>query len=145
MEGALDHLGMGSLQGKRIAVQGTGNVARYLIQKLLEKGVEKVYFVVESDLRVSIHSSLSKYVKFDSFFFFFYFAQVIASDISEASIATARALMQNDPRLETRLVPLGDNSILFEPSVHVVAPCALGGILNSDTIPKIKAKIVCGA
>ncbi len=24
-------------------VQGTGNVARYLIQKLLEKGVEKVF------------------------------------------------------------------------------------------------------
>ncbi len=35
-------------------------------------------------------------------------------------------------------------SILFQ-ECDVLSPCAIGGILNSETIPKIKAKIVCGA
>lgn len=33
---------------------------------------------------------------------------------------------------------------MFE-NVDIVSPCALGGILNAQTIPQIKAKIVCGA
>jgi len=44
-----------------------------------------------------------------------------------------------------RLVEMGDDSVLFDESADIVAPCATGGILNEDTIPQIKAKIVCGA
>ncbi|MFW5913469.1 MAG: Glu/Leu/Phe/Val family dehydrogenase [Bacillota bacterium] len=33
---------------------------------------------------------------------------------------------------------------IYEQDVDVFAPCALGGMLNDDTIPKIKAKIVAG-
>lgn len=29
--------------------------------------------------------------------------------------------------------------------VDILAPCGLGGVLNDDTIPKIKATVVCGA
>lgn len=29
--------------------------------------------------------------------------------------------------------------------MDAISPCAVGGILNDDTIPKIKAKIICGA
>jgi len=29
--------------------------------------------------------------------------------------------------------------------VDALAPCAVGGILNPQTIPNIKAKIICGA
>lgn len=36
------------------------------------------------------------------------------------------------------------NDILFE-EVDVLSPCALGGILNPDTLPKLKCKIVAGA
>lgn len=36
------------------------------------------------------------------------------------------------------------NTILFE-DVDVVAPCALGGVINADTIPKLKAQVIAGA
>jgi leucine dehydrogenase len=34
---------------------------------------------------------------------------------------------------------------IYAQNVDVFAPCALGGILNEDTIPQLKAGIVCGA
>ena len=52
---------------------------------------------------------------------------------------------------ELKQVAKDDFSILFEGTlnliidVDVLVPCAIGGILNKDTIPKIKAKIVCGS
>lgn len=42
MEAALDHVGLGTLTGKRIAMQGTGNVGAAMIAELLERGVESV-------------------------------------------------------------------------------------------------------
>lgn len=42
---ALDYVGMPGLRGKRIAVQGAGNVARFMIERLLEKGVAEVIAV----------------------------------------------------------------------------------------------------
>jgi len=45
---------------------------------------------------------------------------------------------------EARVVHKNDVSILSE-ECDILAPCATGGILNSDTIPNIKAKIICGA
>ncbi|MEN8194373.1 MAG: Glu/Leu/Phe/Val dehydrogenase dimerization domain-containing protein, partial [Bacteroidota bacterium] len=50
----------------------------------------------------------------------------------------------NEESFETRLVDKGVNSILFE-ECDILAPCATGGILNKNTIPNIKAKIICGA
>jgi len=47
MEGALDVLGMGDLTGKRVAIQGCGNVARPLMRNLLDKGVASI---VASDI-----------------------------------------------------------------------------------------------
>ncbi len=32
----------------------------------------------------------------------------------------------------------------FECDVDVISPCALGAVLNDDTIPKIKAKVIAG-
>lgn len=37
-----------------------------------------------------------------------------------------------------------DPDKIYKMEVDVFAPCALGGVLNSDTIPEIKAKIVAG-
>ena len=51
-------------------------------------------------------------------------------------------LIGNDFHL--RIVAKGDNSILFH-EVDAVCPCATGAILNPETIPRIKAKIICGA
>jgi glutamate dehydrogenase/leucine dehydrogenase len=42
MEGALDELGLGTLEGKRVAMQGAGNVATFMMEGLLERGVAQV-------------------------------------------------------------------------------------------------------
>lgn len=116
MEGALAFLGMGDLQGKRVAVQGLGNVASAMVQTLWERGV----------------------------------AAVIATDINPDAIARAEAQFarrrgREGQIFQAKLVQPGDNSVLFTPNVDIVSPCALGGILNEQTIPQIQAKIVCGA
>lgn len=109
MEAALDHLGKGSLAGKTIAMQGAGNVAGFMIDELVARGVGKV----------------------------------IATDITQERCDEVRARFAGKP-VEIRLAPPGDDAILAEPC-DVLAPCALGGILNPTTIPTIQAPIVCGA
>ncbi len=42
MEAALEFLGMGSVEGKHIAIQGAGNVASFMIGELLEKGARRL-------------------------------------------------------------------------------------------------------
>ena len=42
MEGALAELGQGELEGKRIAMQGAGNVATFMMKGLLERGVGSI-------------------------------------------------------------------------------------------------------
>ncbi len=42
MEAALDFLGMGGLEGKKVAMQGTGNVGLAMIEQLLERGVRQI-------------------------------------------------------------------------------------------------------
>ena len=70
-------------------------------------------------------------------------AKVIACDIFEESVTRANKKFK-DYNFEAYVVDKDDNSILFE-SCDVVSPCAVGATLNATTIPKIKAKIVCGA
>lgn len=68
--------------------------------------------------------------------------KVIASDIDPRRVAEASEV--HGDWLDARLVDRGDNGILAE-QVHIVAPCAVGGVLNEETIGTIKAPIVCGA
>ncbi len=70
-------------------------------------------------------------------------AKVIAADINSDVVEEVKKKFADKP-LETRVVKKDDLSILFE-ECDIVAPCATGAILNDDTIPKIKAKIICGA
>ena len=69
--------------------------------------------------------------------------KVIATDIN-ADIVNAMKIKFADKNLEARVTEIGDDSILFE-ECDILAPCAVGAILNDKTIPKIKAKIICGA
>jgi glutamate dehydrogenase/leucine dehydrogenase len=70
-------------------------------------------------------------------------ARIVATDISDAALAAASQRFAGAP-VELELVNPGDDDILRRPC-DIVAPCALGGVLNPDTIPNIAARIVCGA
>jgi leucine dehydrogenase len=93
-------LGRKDLKGLRVAVQGVGNVGRYLCQYLHEHG-----------------------------------AKLFVSDISEERLKHVETLYG--------ATIVGQNDI-FGLDVDVFAPCALGGILNSKTLPLMKAPIIAG-
>ena len=109
MEGALAHLEMGTLAGKRVVMQGTGNVGAAMIGELLQRGV----------------------------------AAIVASELSAERRAELAQQFAGAP-LELVAAEPGDNSILARPC-DILAPNALGGILNQETIPTIRARVVCGA
>jgi glutamate dehydrogenase/leucine dehydrogenase len=109
MQAALDFTGKASIAGKRIVVQGLGNVASAMIRNLIEQGV----------------------------------GSVVASDISPHKVEAARARYAGAP-VEIRLLAPNDTTLFREPC-DVFAPCALGGVLNPETVPLLNAPIVCGA
>jgi glutamate dehydrogenase/leucine dehydrogenase len=108
MEAALDFLAMGTIAGKTIALQGTGNVGSEMIPLLLERGVRRI----------------------------------VAADVSAARRSALLDTYAGHP-LEIHLVRPGNLDVLFEPC-DVLAPAALGGVLNPKTIPEIQASLVCG-
>jgi leucine dehydrogenase len=109
MEGALDHLGLGDLHGKVVAMQGVGNVGGYMLPLLLERGV----------------------------------ARVVAADVSDEVVRTLTHRHPTD-RVQIRTVAATDREILAEPC-DILAPNALGGVLDPDSIARLRTKIVCGA
>ena len=93
-------LGLDSLSGLRVAVQGVGNVGRYLCQDLRTAG-----------------------------------AKLVVTDIDSKAVAYA---VQN---FDAKAVPPDG---IYSQDADIFAPCALGGILNDQTIPQLKAGIVVG-
>lgn len=94
-------LGTDSLEGLTVAVQGMGNVGRYLVEHLQKAG-----------------------------------AKLIITDIREDNIEAA--------------LKFGPAEVVKPDAIHAVdcdvfAPCALGGGLNPNTIPEIKATVIAGA
>ena len=63
-------------------------------------------------------------------------ARLIVSDINPASLDRAR---------QSGLDTLDDPRDIYDQECDIFAPCALGGILNDDTIPRLKCRIVAGA
>ncbi len=108
MEAALAHAGRGTLQGKKVAMQGLGNVATAMVGELVARG-----------------------------------ASVLACDISPERCADVQQRFADDP-VEVRHVATTDLGIFAEPC-DILAPNALGGVLNPTTIPMLATKIVCGA
>lgn len=70
-------------------------------------------------------------------------AKIVATEINDQRRAALLDRHAGKP-VEIREVAPGDDSILAEPC-DIVAPNALGGVLGPDTIPTIRARIVCGA
>ena len=69
--------------------------------------------------------------------------KVIAADINSELVEEVKKKYSGQP-LEARTVTTNDSSVLFE-NCDILAPCATGAVLNPQTIPSIKAKIICGA
>jgi valine dehydrogenase (NAD+) len=65
-------------------------------------------------------------------------AKVVATDVSERALEWARA---THPQVDL----VDDVQELITSDIDVYAPCALGGALNDDTVPVLRAKIIAGA
>ena len=63
-------------------------------------------------------------------------AELLGADISDERVRHAQE--------KFNLTPV-DLDAAFSEDCDIFAPCALGGALNSDTIPFLRASIVCGA
>lgn len=94
-------LGVDSLKGIKIAVQGVGNVGYRLAKHLHDDG-----------------------------------AELVVSDIFSEN--TERAVRE----LGARVV---EGDAIFDQDVDIFAPCALGAIINDNTIDRLKACVVAGA
>ncbi|MCA9491590.1 MAG: Glu/Leu/Phe/Val dehydrogenase [Myxococcales bacterium] len=92
--------GSSDVAGKKVAIQGVGNVGFHLARFLHESGARLVY-----------------------------------SDINHRNIKRAMELFGGE-------VVEGDD--FFKSDCDVLAPCAIGGIVNKTTIPMIRAPIIAG-
>ena len=63
-------------------------------------------------------------------------ARLIVTDISQSALDRAR---------EQDLEVLEDPLAIYGVDCEIFAPCALGGILNDETIPRLKCKVVAGS
>lgn len=92
--------GNDSLQGRSVAVQGAGNVARYLCEHLAKEG-----------------------------------ARIFVTDIFEEKAREVAA--------HTGATLVGPEKI-FDVEAEVFSPCALGAVVNDETLPRFKFKIIAG-
>lgn len=70
-------------------------------------------------------------------------AALILTDINEEGLNAAKAeLSEGDADERVKIVKPDD---IFAMEADVFAPCAMGGVLNDDTIPQLKVDIIAGA
>lgn len=93
--------GSADLGGKRVAIQGCGNVGYNLAKELHTVG-----------------------------------ARLIVSDVDPQKVKTTVNAFDAETVSPEEI---------YSVDADVFAPCALGGIINDQTIPRLKASIVCGA
>ena len=62
-------------------------------------------------------------------------AELIVADLDPARAARTAA------ELDAQAV---DPAAIYDQPVDLLAPCAMGAVLNDETIPRLRAKIVCG-
>ena len=93
-------LNRSSLDGLKVAVQGVGNVGRFVCKILNEAG-----------------------------------AELIIADVNPEAVAYA---VDN---FGAKVVAPDE---IYSQDVDIFSPCAIGGVLNEDTIPQLKTSIVAG-
>ncbi|WP_240326822.1 Leu/Phe/Val dehydrogenase [Aeribacillus pallidus] len=64
-------------------------------------------------------------------------AKLIATDIFAESLTFVR---ENYPQVD-----IIEPDEIYSVDCDIFSPCALGGVLNDETIPQLKCKVVCGA
>jgi leucine dehydrogenase len=69
--------------------------------------------------------------------------KIIASDVNP-DLVEKRKREFTGRNLDARAVE-GEDDWIFRAECDILSPCATGAVLNPRTIPKIKARIVCGA
>ncbi len=92
--------GNDSLKGRKIAVQGAGQVARYLCEHLYNEG-----------------------------------AEIYITDIVDAKIKRV---------LETVKAKVIKPEEIYDTDAEIFSPNALGGIINDETIERLKAEVIAG-
>jgi valine dehydrogenase (NAD+) len=65
-------------------------------------------------------------------------AEVVATDVNPKALEWARTT-------HPQVALVDDAAALVAADIDVYAPCALGGALNDDTVPVLRAKVVAGA
>lgn len=98
--GAVERWGTSDLAGRRVALQGLGNVGMHLARLLRARG-----------------------------------ARLVVADVAEAKVAEARQ------QLGAEAVATRD---ILAVEADILAPCALGGILDRDTVEGLRVEVVCG-
>ena len=63
-------------------------------------------------------------------------AKLVVTDINDAALAKAEAM---------GVAAIVEPDAIFDVECDIFAPCALGGSLNSGTIPRLRSPVVCGA
>jgi leucine dehydrogenase len=62
-------------------------------------------------------------------------ARLVVADLDPARVA----------RAQTEFAARATDVVaIYDADAHIFAPCALGGVLNDATIPRLKARLVCG-
>lgn len=89
-----------SFEGLKVAVQGVGNVGRFICKNLHEAG-----------------------------------AELIIADVNPEAVAYA---------VENFGAKAVDPEEIYSQDVDIFSPCAMGGVLNDDTIPQLNTSIVAG-
>jgi len=96
-----EQLGVESVDGLRVAVQGVGSVGLHLCKLLLDAG-----------------------------------AKIVVADVNRDNLRRATGI--------DGVQKVSPREILYA-DVDILAPCALGNVLNSETIPRIRANVIAGA
>lgn len=65
-------------------------------------------------------------------------AHVLVTDVNDQAVHRVR---EAHPQVQV----LADADALTRAELDIYAPCALGGALNDETVPNLKARVVCGA
>jgi leucine dehydrogenase len=95
----------------KVAIQGAGNVSKFVVKELLKRKV----------------------------------SEITISDINTQRLDEVREIFSKFNSNKNAVMVTIVNADIMSRDVDVLVPCAMGGVLNDSTIPKIRAKYVVGA